>query len=135
MSAQDFVYDHDSFKLIERGDYMFSSCTLKFYTSYCLQITATEMFKVLEEMEMEPTETFDDKAIFLFQFENGEDDFVTGKVDFCADDKDRTQKDIILVRFDRLFGGNYTCFKKKIEEIANNVDWLRNVENVPKTQN
>ena len=48
---------------------------------------------------------------------------------------DRAQDDIILVRFDRLFGGNYTCFRKKIVELANNVDFLRNVEDMPKTQN
>ena len=62
----DFEYDENSFKLIERGDYMSRPCTLKLYTSYCLQITAEQMFKVMEKMEMEPTETFDDKATFLF---------------------------------------------------------------------
>ena len=38
---------------------------------------------------MEPNETFDNNATLLFTFENGKDDFVTGKVDFCEDDLGR----------------------------------------------
>ena len=82
----------------------------------------------MNEMELDPAETDDNSASLLFQFESDKDDLVTGRVDFYEDDLGR--EDTILVRFERLFGGNSKCFREKIEEMASKMDWLRNVEDV-----
>ena len=82
-------FDQEMFRLIKHTNEQFKPGSLKFYSRYCLQILIEDLLKVMGEMEMGPTETFDNNATLLFTFENGEDELVSGKVDFCEDDLGR----------------------------------------------
>ena len=127
--GSNFIFDPANYKLYSRADAKKNSPNaLKFYTKTCIQILAEDIFATMNNMELEPAETFDNNASLLFQFESDEDGLVTGRVDLYEDDLGR--KDTILVQFERLFGGNSKFFREKIEEMASKMDWLRNVEDV-----
>ena len=122
-------YNEDNYKLYSRADAKKRPPNaLKFYTMFCIQNVVECIYATMYDMELEPAETDDKNASLLFQFKSDTGDLVTGRVDLYEDDLGR--KETILVRFERLYGGNSKCFREKVEEMASNMDLLRNVKDV-----